>query len=60
MNSFASRSSFITHRLSFFSVLPTAEDVEHDVEEQAAATEKHGWGKHKNSPYSVGCDYEVY
>ena len=54
MNRFASRSSFITDRLSLRLVFAASEDVEDDVEKQAAATEEHGGGKHKTSPYSVG------
>lgn len=38
-------------RLKTLSVLPTAEHIEHDVEKQAAATDEHGWGKHKKSPF---------
>ena len=46
---FSRNSTLTTH--NFFLVLATAKDVEHDVEQQAAATDQHGWGKHKNSPF---------
>ncbi|NOZ40154.1 MAG: hypothetical protein GXP24_08005 [Planctomycetes bacterium] len=37
-----------------FSTLPAAKHIKHDVKQQTAATDQHGWGKHENSPYSLG------